>query len=104
MAQDFLMMKVINKMAPIINSECQLDYLLKRALAPESMSWFRIAMGLSFNNEIYYQLSKGLLPPDVLEMISNQTVLPSTSCSALIAPSMYIKQIWDLDSDYKFYF
>ena len=56
-------------------------------------------MGLCFNNEIYYQLGKGLIHQEVLEMISNNNMLGG----ALIAPSMYIKQIIDSDSDYKYY-
>jgi hypothetical protein len=56
-------------------------------------------MGLCFNNEIYYQMGKALIHPELLEMIANQNVLSG----ALIAPSMYIKQIWDSDADYKFY-
>ena len=48
-------------------------------------------MGLCFNNEIYFQMCKGMIQPDILEMLSNQNILSS----AIIAPSMYIKQIWD---------
>lgn len=44
-------------------------------------------------------MAKGLIHPDMLEWISNQHVLGSV----IIAPSMYIKQIWDEDLDYKFY-
>jgi len=48
-------------------------------------------MGLCFNNEIYFQMCKGMIHPDILEMLSNQNILSS----AIVAPSMYIKQIWD---------
>ena len=45
-------------------------------------------------------MCKGMIHPDILEMLSNQNILSS----AIVAPSMYIKQIWDQDDDYKFYF
>jgi hypothetical protein len=44
-------------------------------------------------------MAKGLIHPELLEMIANQNVLSG----ALIAPSMYIKQIWDEDNDYRYY-
>lgn len=56
-------------------------------------------MGFSFNNELYYQLCKGLVHPDLLEWISNETIFGSS----IIAPSMYIKHIWDDDPDYQEY-
>lgn len=56
-------------------------------------------IGFTFNNELYYQMAKGLIHPDMLEWISNQHLLGTV----IIAPSMYIKQIWDEDPDYKFY-
>lgn len=58
-------------------------------------------MGLCFNNDIYNHLSKGLIHPDILEMVSNQNVLAG---SVIVAPSMYIKYIWDQDQDYKYYY
>lgn len=60
---------------------------------------FKQVMGLSFNNELYFWQARGLIHPDVLEWVSNQDVLGSV----IIAPSMYIKHIWDNDPDYKFY-
>ena len=59
-------------------------------------------VGYCFNNEVYYHLAKGLIPVEILEMCSNQTVL-SPSC-LLPAPSMYLKLIWDEDRDYKWYY
>jgi hypothetical protein len=59
-------------------------------------------MGHCFNNEIYYQLSKGLLPPEFLEIIANQRILSSKSL--IISPSMYMKIIFEDDADFKFYF
>jgi hypothetical protein len=59
-------------------------------------------MGYCFNNEIYYQLSKGLLPAEFLEIIANQRILSTKSL--IIAPSMYMKIIFESDADYKFYF
>ena len=58
-------------------------------------------MGLCFNNDIYDHLSKGLIHPDLLEMISNSNVLAG---SVIVAPSMYIKHIWEQDADFKFYY
>jgi len=49
-------------------------------------------------------MAKGLIPPDILEMISCQKVIPPQNCSALISPSMYLKQMWDQDNEYKFYY
>ena len=59
----------------------------------------RDIMGLCFNDEIYFHLSKGLLPQDLLEMLSNQTEISSSAC--IVAPSMFLKQIWENDPDYK---
>jgi len=56
-------------------------------------------MGLCFNNEIYYQLGKALIHPELLEWIANQHVLGGV----MISPSMYIKHIWDNDKDYREY-
>jgi hypothetical protein len=58
-------------------------------------------MGLCFNNEMYFQMSKGLIHPDILEMISNLNVVAG---GIMVAPTMYIKQIWDQDPDFKFYY
>ena len=55
--------------------------------------------GFSFNNELYYHMSKGLLNPDLLEWVSNQTIFGNT----IIAPSMQIKAIWEQDEDYHIY-
>ena len=49
----------------------------------------REIMGLCFNDEIYFHLSKGLLRQDLLEMLSNQTEISSSSC--IVAPSMFLK-------------
>lgn len=62
----------------------------------------RELIGLSFNDEIYFHMSKGLLPQDLLEMLSNQTELSSNTC--IVAPCMFLKQIWDYDPDYKAYY
>ena len=88
---NFLLLKLIWQIAPILNSECKLD-CLNRDAAQNSTSYegnsFQQYMGLCFNNDIYYQLAKGLIHPDILEMVSNQKVLPQ---SPLIAPSMFLK-------------
>lgn len=44
-------------------------------------------------------MARGLIHPDLLEFISNQQIFGS----CILAPSMYIKQIWDSDKDYKVY-
>lgn len=46
-------------------------------------------------------MSKGLIHPDILEMISNLNVVAG---GIMVAPTMYIKQIWDQDPDFKFYY
>lgn len=93
----FLRLKMIFNMAPILNSENQLDCLY---LDNQYQNLdVKNIVGFIFNNELYYQMAKGLIHPDMLEWISNQHLLGSI----IIAPSMYIKQIWDEDPDYKFY-
>lgn len=99
--QAFMLMKIIYGLAPILNTDCALDCLKKGKDLPGAL---KNVMGLQFNNEIYFQMSKGLLPPDILEMICLQKILPSCNCSALIAPSMCLKYIWENESDYKFYY
>ena len=94
----FNFIKLIFNIAPILNNQCELDCLTIESFTPEGTN-FRTLMGLCFNNEIYYQLSKGMIHHDILEWISNSHVLGGV----LIAPSMYIKEIWDSDEDYKFY-
>ena len=96
---DFSMLKIIFQIAPVLNNECQLDRLETKSTSSYAGNNFRNVMGLCFNNEIYYQMGKALIHPELLEMVANQSVLSG----ALIAPSMYIKQIWNEDSDYKFY-
>jgi len=86
-------------MCPVLNNDCKLDSLSNDNASTAILSPF---MGLCFNNEVYYHLSKGLLPQDLLEMLSNQTELSSNSC--IVAPSMYLKQIWDSEADYKQYY
>lgn len=56
-------------------------------------------MGLCFNNDVYYQLSKGLLSAEMLEMLSNQCALsPQT---ALVSPCMLMKKLWEEDKEFK---
>lgn len=89
--QDFMMLKLITEIAPILNSDCKLDCLNREIKSYESQNFANV-MGLCFNNEMYFQMSKGLIHPDILEMISNLDVVAG---GIMIAPSMYIKQIWD---------
>mmetsp|Transcript_2642 Transcript_2642/g.4413 ORF Transcript_2642/g.4413 Transcript_2642/m.4413 type:complete len:320 (+) Transcript_2642:934-1893(+) len=46
-------------------------------------------------------MSRGLIGVDILETISNQNVFNSYP---LVAPSLYLKLIWDKDSDFKHYY
>ena len=82
-----------NALCCSVNKECKLDCLTHSRREPGGYEGSIIGeqMGLCFNNEIYFQMCKGMIHPDILEMISNQNILSS----AIIAPSMYIKQIWD---------
>ena len=98
--QDYLLLKLIVDIAPILNSDCRLDCLNKEIKNYQGQSFAQI-MGLCFNNQMYYQMSKGLIHPDILEMISNLNVV---SGSVMVAPTMYIKHIWDQDPDFKFYY
>lgn len=56
-------------------------------------------LGLCYNNELFYQMAKGLIHPDVLEWVSNQSIF----VCPIIAPSMQIKHIWRDDEDFKVY-
>jgi hypothetical protein len=94
----FTFLKLIFNVAPILNNQCQLDSLCNQQFKYENQN-FKNVIGLSFNNELYYQLSKGMIHPDLLEWVANQSGLSGS----FIAPSMYIKQIWDHDEDYKVY-
>ena len=98
--QDFMFLKLIIEISPILNSDCKLDCLNKEIKSYEGQSFANV-MGLCFNNEMYFQMSKGLIHPDILEMISNLNVVAG---GIMVAPTMYIKQIWDQDPDFKFYY
>ena len=56
-------------------------------------------MGLCFNNEIFFQISKGLIHPEFLESLSYEKILVGN----LIAPCMDIKVIMEEDPEYKFF-
>ena len=84
---DFQMLKIIFQIAPVLNKNCELDTISSHLSTSYEGSNFKPVMGLCFNSEIYYQLGKAMISPELLEMISNQTVFSG----ALIAPSMYIK-------------
>lgn len=85
------MLKLIIEISPILNSDCKLDCLNKEIKSYEGQSFANV-MGLCFNNEMYFQMSKSLIHPDILEMISNLNVVAG---GIMVAPTMYIKQIWD---------
>ena len=68
---DLLMFKLIWSVAPILNTDCKLDSLSQKSRAKFTGQPMAAHMGLCFNNDIYNYLSKGLLHPDILEMISN---------------------------------
>lgn len=46
---------------------------------------------MRFNDDVYFYMSKGLIDPDILEIISNNQVINSI----LLAPGTLIKQIWE---------
>lgn len=48
---------------------------------------------MRFNDDIYFYLSRGLIDPNILEAISNGSILGSI----VIAPGMILKEIWDSD-------
>ena len=62
------MLTLIHALAPILSTSCSLEYLRKRSGG--STASIKALMGLQYNDEIYYQMAKGLIPPDLLEMIS----------------------------------
>ena len=64
----------------------------------ESTNYKRV-MGLCFNNEIFFQISKGLIHPEFLESLSYEKVLVGN----LIAPCMDIKAIMEEDNEYKYF-
>jgi hypothetical protein len=68
---DFMMIKLIWSVAPILNTECKLDSLSHKSKTKFAGQNMAKQMGLCFNNDIYNHLSKGLLHPDILEMVSN---------------------------------
>lgn len=96
------MIKLVHEISPVLNTNCQLDCLSQKNKQYMGTAMLREIMGLCFNDEIYFHLSKGLLRQDLLEMLSNQTEISSSSC--IVAPSMFLKQIWDADPDYKSYY
>ena len=85
-----------------MNISLQLDCLTKAGGEKSyygGSAAFKSVMGLCFNNDIYYQLSKGFLTAELLEMLSNQSSLsPQT---ALVAPSMLIRRLWEEDKDFR---
>lgn len=90
-------LKIVYSLAPIVNTDCLFDSFSAKEVYQNIN--FRGFVGLSFNNEIYFQMARGLIHPDLLEFISNQQIFGS----CILAPSMYIKKIWDSDVDYKVY-
>ena len=44
-------------------------------------------------------MAKGLVHPEFLELLANTKQMTSI----LVAPSMYVKQIFDKDQDYRYY-
>ena len=55
-----------------MNQQCKLDCLTQsRKDVGYKGSIIGEQMGLCFNNEIYFQMCKGMIHPDILEMISN---------------------------------
>lgn len=50
---DFNMLKLINEISPILNSECKLDCLNKEIKSYEGQQFANV-MGLCFNNEMYF--------------------------------------------------
>lgn len=47
-------------------------------------------------------MSKNFLSPKLLEMLANFTVIPSQT--KMVAPSMLLREIWDADPDYKYFY
>ena len=72
--QEILLLNLIFDIAPVLNDACKLDCLTRtsgnRQLYGGS-STFKSVMGLCYNNEVYFQLAKGLLNPEVLEILCN---------------------------------
>lgn len=56
------LMKLIHQISPILNTDCQLDCLSSENRQYFGTAMLREIMGLCFNDEIYFHLSKGLLP------------------------------------------
>lgn len=75
--QESMLMNLIYQMAPILNDSCKLDCLTNESGENKygGSAAFKSVMGLCFNNDIYFQMSKGLLPVDVLEIVANCTSL-----------------------------
>lgn len=73
-AQSLLLLNLIFQIAPCLNDACKLDCLTREAGDSQyygGSSAFKSVMGLCYNNEVYYQMSKGLLNADILEILSN---------------------------------
>lgn len=58
-----------------------------------------ILIGLRFNDEIYFYMSRGLIDPTILESLPNQQALPAI----IVGPSMILKEAWESQEYKDFY-
>lgn len=59
---EFQLIKLVHEISPVLNTDCQLDCLSQKNKQYMGTAMLREIMGLCFNDEIYFHLSKGLLP------------------------------------------
>ena len=85
------MIKLIQKISPILNSNCQLDFLDQKSRETYKGNNFRKQIGKCFNDHLYFQMSKGLLGPEILEMMSTNDVF---GCTPIMAPSLQIRSLY----------
>ncbi len=58
-----------------------------------------IRIGLRFNDEVYYYLSRGLIDPAILEQLPTQLTIPSI----IVAPSTLFSEAWESPDFKSFY-
>ena len=59
-----------------------------------------VIIGMRFNDEIYFYLSRGLIDPSLLETIPNQQVLTNI----IMAPSMILRDAWEGGPEYRSFY
>ena len=89
------------KLINLFNQENPEDFVYNGFDRMMGMQIFSLpsCLGVRYNNEIYFYMSRGILNPNILESIPNQQVLQSI----MIAPSILLSEAWESKEFKDFY-